>query len=317
MKHFWGMSVALPPLLLLLGCDGAADGQSIVEHQCTPQSFVEPYASSGSYCELVVECYCDFYRRCDWIAVDTHEACRERFLETCNGRYEPAYVALTASGLLRLSTSGLSACQSHLAVVTCSEHAGDLQGPCSTMWEGQQPLGGACGMGSAGIENMVCGPGTRCVVDLSFCGTCEGVAPLGEPCASDSDCSVDAACEDDTCIARAGLGDPCDVVPCVREARCQAGRCLAKHSKSPLGATCASILDCQYATACVNGTCVPSASLGEACDSSTPCDAGHCDASGACTPLIQAGGSCQESAQCVSGRCDNSRCDDIPGPCFQ
>jgi hypothetical protein len=272
-----------------------------------------PYVSAATYCERTVESFCDFYLRCDWMAVNDVETCRERFLETCNGRYEPLYVAVETAGLLRLTSAGLAACARHLDSVACAEQASELQGPCASMWEGQQPAGGACGIGSAGIENMVCAPGARCVLDLSFCGTCEATAPLGGDCSVGSDCEVTAACVNDRCVARAGVGASCADVECVTEARCEQELCVPRHEKGGVGEPCATVLDCQYTLACVEQECVAAAPLGATCDAGTPCDGGFCD--GVCVPATLPGAACDADIECISGACDTV-CPAVPGACF-
>jgi hypothetical protein len=245
------------------------------------------------------------------MAVDSLEECRETFLEACNGRYEPHYVALEERGELQLSAEGIEACAAHLGSVECSQQVFDLDGPCGSMWQGLVPTGGACG---AGIESFVCDSASTCVLDLSLCGTCEPAVGEGQSCGNGVRCTPETDCVDDVCVRRGLPGDPCDPAPCVLGTSCEAGLCAADEIVG-LGVPCDASHDCQYRAACVGGVCVKAGLYGDPCSATEPCASGFCDGT-TCAPLREDGAACDGANQCVSGLCDGATCGALPGPCF-
>jgi hypothetical protein len=268
------------------------------------------------YCERLVDPFCAFYLRCGRMAVQSEAECREVFLETCNTRYEPQYLALVEAGLLELSAEVVVACEQHLATVQCGRQIRDLDGPCA-MWVGRQPAPGACGLG---IQSLVCDPRSTCALRLDLCGTCKPLAPVGERCDAETICGNPADCVGGQCVARALAGDPCGgAVRCITGARCESDVCVPPAFVGE-GQTCNnSDRRCQYLTSCIGGFCRRNARMGQPCGELTPCDAGRC-AAGAqgsrCEAPLAGGAPCGDHWSCLSGRCNGGFCDPIPGTCF-
>jgi hypothetical protein len=289
--------------LSLAACPGA-DGE---QPSSSPAE-----VSAGDYCEASVEMYCGYYLRCGRMAVDSLDACRTTFVETCNGRYEPHYVSLEQSGLLELSAEGIQACAEHLATVECSQQIFDLDGPCRTMWQGRVPAGGACGLG---IEGFVCADGTTCVLGLDLCGTCRPTVGAGERCGDGVHCQLAANCSSGVCVGRALPGQSCADATCVLGARCEAEVCVTDTIVG-VGDSCDATRSCAYRAACVGGLCVSTGLYDDPCSGDLPCASGQCDG-GVCVPLGAAGAPCDHPAQCVSGNCVSGRCGALPGACFE
>ena len=214
--------------------------------------------SAAGYCEAIVDFFCDFYLRCGRMAVGSIQQCHEVFLETCNDRYEERYVRLEEAGLLSLSAEGTAACHEHLDSVTCAAQIRDLHGPCATMWVGGQDVGDACGID---IESFVCGADATCVLDFSFCGTCEPLIPTGESCGdADGACGPSDACREDVCVRRREVGEPCsNLAPCVLGVQCVGGVCDGPSFVGE-GAGCSGSRRCPYMTRCIAGICQPAIS---------------------------------------------------------
>jgi hypothetical protein len=276
-----------------------------------------PPPTASSYCEASEPFFCAYYARCGRMTgVTTPDECRALFLEQCESRYEPRYVALEEAGLLRLDAAGLEACGAHLAQVPCEEQIRDLDGPCAGMWVGQQPAGEPCGFD---LESLVCAPGADCVLNFSLCGECRPLAQPGEPCganAAGATCGSDARCDDGTCVARIAAGVACGPDDrCVLGARCEAGRCRGPDHVDE-GESCDQVRRCRYGLRCASGVCFKDALLGEACGGELACTTGYCGPSGTCEALLPPEATCSASAQCVSGLCLSGRCGSMPGACF-
>lgn len=234
-----------------------------------------PALTAEGYCEAMADAYCGFYLRCDRMAVPDEATCLTVFAEVCNAVYEPQYRALVDRGLLALDAIGVEACQDHLQAVACALQPGDLDGPCGGMWRGLAPVGSAC---SYGVESLVCGAASTCVLGLDFCGTCEPAAALGDACGADAArCHDTAACVEGVCVARARPTEPCSASqPCRVGASCVDGVCVAPAVVS-VGEECDQARRCPYKAACVAGTCVATVLLGEPCGAAIPCADGACD----------------------------------------
>lgn len=268
---------------------------------------------AAEYCESIVDSFCDFYLRCGRMNVDSVEACRDPFLESCNAVFEPQYVALEAAGLLSLSASGLSACEAHLADVECEQQVFELSGPCGGIWDGAQAAGESCGLD---VEFFVCDASAACTIGLDFCGTCETVLDPGADCSVDGvTCGAEGFCDEGLCRARVPNGGVC-----TREDRCMAGAaCIDAVCQGPTfvaeGEACDATRRCPYLTACIGGVCAPTARLGEACSAATPCDAGTCEA-GMCVPPRGDGEPCEGNDGCSSGMCVDDTCAPRPSVCI-
>jgi hypothetical protein len=261
-----------------------------------------------SYCESLVDVFCPFYLRCGRMNVDDLAACRAAFPASCEAKFEPRFVPLAEAGLLSLSTDGLQACADHLADVGCDEHFFELQGPCAAIWQGHVPAGGVCGID---VETFVCTTGTACTLDLSFCGTCEPVLPVGSVCRTANGEGTDGACgplavcgDDDVCVSRPRTNDRCDPqgVPCVLPARCGDDGVCREPAIVSVGDACDIGRRCPYFAACNGGVCRGLGGLGDACVDDGDCEASFC-AAGACVALLPADAGCDRPAQCGSARC--------------
>jgi len=267
----------------------------------------------SDYCELTADAYCSFYLRCGRMAVPDEETCRGVFLESCNGRYERVYSALAQVGLLSLNADGIAACRAHLMTVECLQQAQDLDGPCGQMWQGQQPVGSACGLG---IESLVCAPQSTCVLGLDFCGTCRATVDDGDGCGDGIACAPTSSCINGQCVARARAGEACPgEVRCVLGTSCINGTCAAPTYVG-VGDACDQVRRCPYRTRCNGGFCEETALLMESCNGAGSCTTGYCGTDNTCQPLKDALEACSASGECVSGVCSNGNCMTNPGVCF-
>lgn len=271
--------------------------------------------SASDYCELSAPFFCDFYVRCGRMAVDSVAECLEVFGPACNAAYEPQYVAHAEAGLLRLDGPGLAACEAHLATVDCEAQVFDLDGACAGMWAGLSPAGAPC---APGIGSFVCAAGTACVLDLSFCGTCEPAAATGAACgpaAGDLRCGPADRCADGLCVPRTPPGGACtEREDCVVAADCVDGTCRT-FARSAAGEPCDQTRRCPYHSTCIGGTCVVNRRQGEACAAGEACDGGRC-ADGVCVPFGSTDAACANNGECLSGQCDAGRCTAPVASCF-
>lgn len=269
-----------------------------------------PAVDARDYCEATVDMFCDYYLRCGRIDATGPDDCREKFLETCNGVFEPQYAALADRGQLSVSPEGIAACAAHLESVQCERQIFDLDGPCRAVWDGQAPAGSAC---APGVGIFVCEAGTECVLDLSLCGTCEPAGTAGAPCV-DGRCDRESRCIDDECVARGLTGDACDDERiCATGLACVDGSCSAFAVADP-GGSCTDAR-CPYQSTCLSGVCVPDARNGDSCEAGEVCGAGFCDGT-TCQPFREDGGACGDNTQCLSGRCENATCAPTVSMCF-
>ena len=227
------------------------------------------------YCEHIAAFFCDYYLRCDRMAVPDVATCLSVFDEVCNAVYEPQWVQLADRGLLSLTHEGVARCKQHLATVSCVEQRQDLDGDCAFMWRGTTEQGGPCG---PGLASFVCSPDTTCVLGLDFCGTCRAAASSGANCDDDIRCHSDHACVGGVCQARPRAGQPCsDTGPaCVTGTTCDGGVCRSNVRIVEVGDVCDQANRCPYKSECVAKTCVASQLLGQPCDADQPCASGDC-----------------------------------------
>lgn len=270
---------------------------------------------AARYCEEIEPFFCSFYLRCNRIAATDEEGCRALFRETCPERYLPRYLGLAQAGMLKLSRAGLATCRAHLDTVACEKQVFDVDGPCRGMWVGTQPAGSACGLD---IESFVCAPGSRCVLGLNLCGTCEPTARVGEACGEGTSCEDTARCIDGHCAARARFGETCDeTLGCLLGLSCTNGICTAPGRASE-GEACGANIRCPYATVCTQGACRKQALMGEACSGSPGCASGWCSnpQGGTCEHLKPAGAACNYAIECATGPCREHVCEPSPSACI-
>jgi hypothetical protein len=272
---------------------------------------VSDVVPASQYCEESAAFFCDFYLRCGRLAAADPDECRRVFLESCGAKYEPRYVLLEGAGKLALSRAGLDACRDHLAAVACDDQLTDLDGPCGALWVGTGAIDAPCGLD---LESLVCAPGLRCRLDLSFCGKCVREAGVGEACDGASMCRPGSRCVSGKCVERGRPGEACaESSECVIGAACSGGVCVGPARAAENG-SCARGERCPYRTACVSGRCQRQALLGEACGEAG-CATGRC-VGGACVALLPAGEACERSSKCATGPCLDGRCGTTPGSCF-
>ncbi len=255
------------------------------------------------YCERTVDMFCQFYLRCDRMAVESIEECREVFLETCNERYEPIYMALVEAGRLSLSSEGTESCRAHLDAVECHRQVFDLDDGCSQMWVGTGGEGAPC---SVGIESFVCGPALSCAISPDLCGECRTSAFTGKRCVDNPDCIGDYVCIEGRCAPRGRPGDDCEESSqCAVGTRCEEGVCRS-FTRAMVGEPCDQIRRCPYRSVCSGGVCVKTSALGEPCTPNIGCMSGFCDE--VCRPLKAIGEPCEFAMECRHARCTEGQC---------
>lgn len=259
--------------------------------------------AATDYCESTSAFFCDYYLRCERTATSTRAECIDVFLETCNSVFEPQYAALANDGRMRLSRSGMEACEAHLGSVSCDEQVFDLDGGCNQMWEGLAEANEPC---APGIGSFVCSAATACVIDLDFCGTCTPAVDVGADCSGPETCVEGARCVNGTCVERGLPGEACsEGAPCVVGATCEAGTCVGPEIVT-VGDACDQARRCPYTSTCLDGSCVRDALIGGDC-TTTACASGRC-VDGTCRAFVPVGEACTAPDQCVSGVCDGGRC---------
>jgi len=269
---------------------------------------------ASAYCETIAPFFCEFYLRCGRMNVETTEACESNFLESCNSKYEGAYIELEQLGFLELSPQGIVACEEHLASVACEEQFFELSGPCADIWAGNQDIGDSCGLDS---EFFSCNEASECVLSLDFCGTCRELVAVGAACTpGEQTCGAEAFCEDDVCKARKANGEECgDEDRCVAGSSCLEGLCTGPGFVG-VGDACDRANRCPYLTECISGICEPAVLQGEVCDAQTTCATGYC-LEGLCVAPQANGSSCTGAAQCRSLLCRDGQCQPRPSACMQ
>lgn len=302
-------------LIFVIGTLGACEGPRVDDESPTRPEQPEPPEppTARTYCETIVEFFCPYYVRCGRMAVTSVDECTPVFLEACNERYEPSYVALEDAGLIEISSDGVTQCRAHLEDVACEEQILDLDGGCASMWTGQVDVGGACGFD---VESFVCAPGAVCTVGLDLCGTCETVLEDGAACgAVNTSCSRTSSCEDGVCVPKKPVGAACAPDDrCVLGAACRDGVCAGPDYVS-VGDTCDFDRRCPYASACIDGVCVRSSELEGPCGAERACDSGFCS-DGVCVPFVAQGAPCSASPQCQTGACIEGFCLEV-GVCSE
>ncbi len=292
--------------LAMAGCDSSKDSEVSDAH-------VESLGAT-SYCETIAPSFCGFYLRCGRMDVETQEDCESNFLESCNSKYEGAYVELEAQGFMGLSREGIAACEEHLQTVECAQQVFELTGPCADIWEGTQSIGQSCGLDS---EFFVCDSNSECVLSLYFCGTCLELVPLGETCEpGEQTCGSEAFCSNGLCKARKRNGENCgDEDRCSAGSSCVDGSCLGPTFVGRNDA-CDRANRCPYLTECIGGRCEVAVLQGQSCDATTTCATGYCD-QGVCVAPQDNGSSCSSASQCRSLLCTDGQCQPRPSACMQ
>ncbi|MFU8805227.1 MAG: hypothetical protein ACNA8W_15540, partial [Bradymonadaceae bacterium] len=268
------------------------------------------------YCETTREMFCSYYMRCGRMHAGSHEECLTYFDETCNAVYEPRYAVLEDEAMLRLSEEGIEACAAHLEAVECTWQIFDLDGPCEAIWEGLAPPTAPCG---PGIDGFVCGSDTTCVLNLTFCGTCQATVEVGEACGEGGGrCEQTATCVGGFCVERGRPGDACSQeAPCALGASCTDGFC-ARFEVVSVDDACGAYQRCPYNAVCMGGVCKPQVGIDEACVQPGHCRSGYCDMDDEkCRELKAPTEVCTSSMECLSGSCAEGHCAPMLSGCFQ
>lgn len=263
--------------------------------------------TARTYCASTRELFCDYYMRCGRINATSMRECLRLFDETCEAVYQPRYVALEDVGALSLSSTAIDACRAHLQTVTCEQQRSDLDGPCGKLWVGQRPAGSAC---APGIESLVCGAGSTCVLTTNGCGSCRETVPAGQACGPDiARCESDATCLNGACVKRSQYGESCgDDAPCVLGLSCIAGLCRGP-SVVAVGEACDQGNRCPYNALCEQGICQSQRGLGDVCESSWQCRSGRCEpTTKVCQDRAELNSPCAASDECKSGLCRDGAC---------
>lgn len=293
-------------LSLLLGACKGEDASVSVDAQ--------PVALTASdYCESISGFFCDFYLRCGRMHAADKAECLTNFDESCNSKFEGAYVDLEEKGFLKLNAGGIAACETHLADVACEQQVFELSGPCSGLWEGLVPVGGSCGLD---VEFFVCEGQSECVLGLDFCGTCRSLVNLGDTCVpGENTCGALGFCEAGVCRARKKNGEACvEGDRCVAGSSCDAGFCTGPAFVA-LGDDCDRDHRCPYMSECIAGTCEAAVLQGQACSATLPCGTGFCS-EGVCGSPNADGSVCSSPSQCESGLCSEGTCTARPSACL-
>ncbi|MCP4448002.1 MAG: hypothetical protein GY811_22105 [Myxococcales bacterium] len=293
-------------LLSAVGCDSSSGGDKADAQ--------EESLAAVSYCEAIAPSFCDFYLRCGRMDVTTQEGCESNFLESCNSKYEGAYVELETLGFLELSSDGIAACERHLETVDCAQQVFELTGPCADIWAGQQSIGETCGLDA---EFFTCDESSECVLSPDFCGTCKELVAIGDACIPvEQTCGSEAFCNDGLCKARKKNGEACgDEDRCGPGSSCSNGSCTGPAFVGR-GDACDRANRCPYLTECISGRCEAAVLQGEACDETTTCATGYCD-QGTCVPPQANGSACTGASQCRSLLCGDGQCQPRPSTCMQ
>ena len=315
------LAVCLVACVVVASCDDPGD--VVAEGEGEGEGEVEGALVASDYCEQLAPIFCPFYLRCDRInvdaAADKDAACLAAFASSCEAGFEPRFKPLADDGLITLSRAGLETCAAHLQTATCDEQFLELSGPCAGIWQGTVDAGGACGIDAA---SFVCGPGTSCVLDLSFCGVCDTTLALGAVCRDgDTDipgsCGPEAVCgADDVCVDRPNVGEACldDGPPCALPARCAGDNICREPAVVVVGAACDREHRCGYRARCSAAVCTATVGPGEGCAADIDCDAGFC-VDNVCTAVSAVGAACSADRECAAG-CKNGVCAGFASTCL-
>lgn len=219
--------------------------------------------------------------------------------------------------------------------------------------EGTRDLGETC-------DGDQCRPPFLCAWLTDLPGDCsfrcvawpEARLPLGAPCTELWQCEADLICYSGSCRRWPVVGEPCDPIPCRREAFCDPAThvCSAPHREGdpcdgdrdlfevvcelglqclgPRGATtcqryhrlgevCApGTTECGYWADCTGGRCERNATVGESC-AGTRCHPGaYCEPSTQrCVLRAALGAPCVAMGQCLDGDCVAGRCAERSAGC--
>ncbi len=300
-------------LLAGANCGSSSKSEVADAQEVVPDAQPEEQGAA-LYCETIAPFFCDFYLRCGRMDVETTTACESNFLESCNSKYEGAYIELEELGFLQLSDTGVAACEAHLTTVSCEEQIFELSGPCANIWSGNQGIGDSCGLDA---EFFSCDESSECVLSLDFCGTCKELVAEGGACTpGEQTCGAQGFCEEGTCIARKVNGAACGKEDrCVAGSSCTDGVCTG-HGFVSAGDACDRANRCPYLTECISGICEPAVLQGESCTAQITCATGYC-LNGTCAAPQPNGSSCTSASQCRSLLCGDNQCQPRPSACMQ
>ncbi|MCA9565430.1 MAG: hypothetical protein KC561_18160, partial [Myxococcales bacterium] len=208
-----------------------------------------------------------------------------------------------------------TACVAQMGRFDCIE--GPYPDPCPEVFQPLVPLGGTCYADEARhylAGERICAEG-YCSRDACP-AVCEPFAARGESCAIAS-CQPTDWCVQNTCVARAAVGEACDGdIPCAEGLSCRDGECI--QGLTSQDDPCSSHEDCYYGV-CIDSRCEFQVQLGDPCRGvhNCPVDA-ICNIEddelvGVCEPLRGLGGECRYSRECQDGLfCPSGQCAEYP-----
>jgi hypothetical protein len=302
-----------------------------------------PDPVTGPEANALASAQCDYLDRCDPDAMflfsdPSRTACEEYF--ACRA------ARFGAKSLASLDE--LSACIDSLELRECPDV---LQRPTKRFsFDGSFPWGPACGeitledrlapppdapsVGQACIrprdERAICARGSFCkvegppVIGTYFCGTCERMRKVGEPCALPAArCIADARCLSGECRQIREVGESCESRDECRFHRCIDSVCFpSEDTPTPyadvVGRECEGDGDCgrQAALYCDEGICHPLPGEGEPCAGATMGTMGTMRETASINPFSFSKRACRLGHECIDGRCRALGCSIDPGePC--
>lgn len=311
----WPLPLALVLALSVGACrDHRGDG-----YELPPDAGPTTTLALTALDQALVESNCEYLLRCGYYA---DRALCERSL-TFN--LAEALGPHIAAGRVLYDATAASACIAGIRAGSCYFYDPAPPSPtiCRKVFQGTADDDAPCAIDSQ-CRSGVCDPSAPCGVDQCCPGTCLAfpearVVALGEACTSETE---NLACADGTvckltlegqyrftCVARVGLGEACDELPCQRDLFCMpstTGPATCVHyprrgeACSDALAVCAFRNDyCDKSTF----TCVALSEVNVPCESGSTCArTSYCDleTTHTCQPKSEVGGTCVTNRECLA-----------------
>lgn len=184
---------------------------------------------------------------------------------------------------------------------------------CAGIFEGQVAPEGPCMLNEECVGELSrCGFDPNCG-DACCPGTCryiDGPMEIGEPCTATSTCVRGATCDQGTCVALPGPGEPCAGSLCAAGSACSYDTFTCAERR-PVGSACAFDQECVASAYCApDNTCTAMVDTGEFCDDDRGCiRPGDTCEYGSCRPPAAPGEPCTDDWECVGwAYCHDSTC---------